>query len=243
MPRPLHRILFWLSCVAGCVCLAAPAAARPLVIELFTSQGCSSCPPADALLGELARDPGVLALAFHVDYWDYLGWTDRFAMPAATERQRRYVAALRLASAYTPQMVIDGQTDLPGTGAAAIRSLLRSPRPEVPIAITLEDAQLEIELPSQPSAGSGDVTLYAYLPEARSTIGRGENAGRTLREFNVVRGSVPLGRWEGKSRRFTVPVRTLPEDAAAGAVVLQRPGQGAVLGAASRPLRQAASTR
>jgi hypothetical protein len=223
--------------MAGAACAAAPAAARPVVIELFTSQGCSSCPPADALLGELARDPDVLALAFHVDYWDYLGWTDRFALPAGTLRQRRYVTALRLASAYTPQMVVDGQTDLVGTDAVALRALLRRPRPEVPIAITLADAMLDIELPTQPAAGSGELTLYAYLAEARSPVGRGENAGRTLREFNIVRGSVALGRWDGRSRHFAVPVQTLPTDATAVAVVLQRPGPGAVLGAASRPLR------
>jgi hypothetical protein len=237
MHRPPSRILRWLCCIAVGVCLAVPVAARPVVIELFTSQGCSSCPPADALIGELARDPSVLALAFHVDYWDYLGWIDRFALSAAAERQRRYVTALRLASAYTPQMVVDGQTDLVGTDAAALRALLHGPRPGVPIAITLGDALLEIELPAQPSAGGGgDVTLYAYLAEARSPIRRGENAGRTLREFNVVRGSVALGRWAGGARRFTVPVRTLPADATAVAVVLQRPDQGPVLGAASRPL-------
>src|ERR1700690_3350803 len=234
MHHPLPRILLWLSCIAGGGCLAAPAAPRPVVVELFTSQGCSSCPPADALLGELARAPGVLALAFHVDYWDYLGWNDRFALPAATERQRRYVAALRLASAYTPQMVVDGQTELVGADRAAIEPLLRGPRLGVPIAITLQDAQLDIELPSQPAAASADVTLYAYVAEARSAIGRGENAGRILREFNIVRESLPLGRWEGESRRFTVPVRKLPEDATAVAVLVQRPGQGPVVGAASR---------
>jgi hypothetical protein len=230
-------MLLCLSCLVGAACVAARAAPSPVVVELFTSEGCSSCPPADALLGELARNPGVVALAFHVDYWDYLGWTDRFALPAAAARQRRYVAALRLASAYTPQMVIDGQTDLVGTDRAALGPLLRDPRPGIPIAISLQDAQLEIELPSDPAAGDAEVTLISYLAEASRAIGRGENAGRILREFNVVRETRLLGRWQGERRRFTVPVRTLPADATAVAVLVQRPDQGPLLGAASRPVR------
>jgi hypothetical protein len=237
MSPPRLRILLWLCSLAGGSCLAAPDAPRPAVLELFTSQGCSSCPPADALLGELAREPGVLALAFHVDYWNDLGWNDRFALPESTVRQGRYVAALRLASPYTPELVIDGRTDLVGTDRAGIARELRATRAGVAIAITRQDAQLQITLPTQAGTPDAEVTLFAYVAESVSPVTRGENAGRTLHEFNIVRTILPLGRWHGESRRFTVPQRALTGDATAVAVLVQRAPQGPILGAATCPVR------
>jgi hypothetical protein len=237
MRRPRLRILLWLCGLAGGSCLAAPPVPRPAVLELFTSEGCSSCPPAEALLGELAGQPGVLALAFHVDYWNSLGWTDRFALPEATARQARYVTALGLASAYTPQLVLDGRTDLLGTDRAGVVRELRTTRAGVAILITRQDAQLQITLPAQPDVPDATVSLFAFAAEAVSPVTRGENAGRTLHEFNIVRTSLALGRWHGESRRFSVPERLLSGDATAVAVLVQRAPQGPILAAASYLVR------
>jgi hypothetical protein len=103
----------------------------PAVVELYTSQGCSSCPPADALLGELSRMPNVLALAFHVDYWDSIGWHDKFALPLARERQRRYVETLRLSSAFTPQVVVDGRSSFVGSDKPRILAAMAEPLNEI----------------------------------------------------------------------------------------------------------------
>ncbi|HEY1313675.1 MAG TPA: DUF1223 domain-containing protein, partial [Steroidobacteraceae bacterium] len=115
--------------------LIAPALSRPAVVELFTSEGCSSCPPAEAYLGDLARRADVLALAFHVDYWDDLGWRDRFELPEAVQRQRLYARNLRLASIYTPQIVVDGRGDFVGSDRASIAAALAQSRAGVGVAV------------------------------------------------------------------------------------------------------------
>ncbi len=234
----ITRSLLCLGGLLSATALAAPAAPRPVVVELYTSQGCSSCPPAEALLGELTRDPNVLALAFHVDYWDGLGWPDRFASAAATARQQGYARALHLASPYTPQVVIDGQTDRVGSDRSGIRRALASGRSGVPVGLTQRGDTLAIDLPDAGAGASADVTLYAYLEQARSAIGRGENAGRTLQEFHIVRSSSLLGHWQGEAQRFTVPAARLPPDATGVAVLVQQPGPGPVLGAASLVLQR-----
>src|SRR5438309_7939527 len=120
------------------------AGERPIVVELFTSEGCSSCPPADALLAELAKRPDVLALSFHVDYWDRLGWKDPFSSRAATDRQNRYAKLLKLATVYTPQIVVDGRWEAVGSDRADVERALdraRRDRPEVPVTLTLDHGQ------------------------------------------------------------------------------------------------------
>ncbi len=212
---------------------SAGAAPRPAVVELYTSEGCSSCPPADALLGELKGQPHVLALAFHVDYWDQLGWADRFALSSAGERQSHYAQVLHLSSVFTPQIVIDGQHSFVGSDRGGILPALRGERDGIAIRITREGDTLAIDLAPAPAQTPADVLLLALVPEAQTVIGGGENGGRTLREFNIVRKTFALGSWNGTAARYTLSRALLPADATEAAVLIQQPGQRAILGAAS----------
>lgn len=219
-----------MGCVPG-----AYAEARPLVVELFTSQGCSSCPPAEAYVRSLSTRPDILTLAFHVNYWDDLGWRDRFALPQSVERQNNYARNLHRASVYTPQIVIDGREDDLTSSARTIKKLSGT-RDGVPLSITVQDATLSVNVGAQPGASASELVLVAYLRHAVSPIGRGENAGRTLEEFNIVRGVRTLGLWTGQAAMFRVLASTLPQDATDVAVLLQPRGQGPIIGAAARAL-------
>jgi hypothetical protein len=216
---------------------AAEAQPRPAVVELFTSEGCSSCPPAEAFLRELARRSDVLALSFHVDYWDDLGWRDRFGLTEAVQRQRNYARTLHLASVYTPQVVIDGQADYVGSDRASIVRTLAAARDGVAVALSLRDGVVSVDLAARPGTAAGDVVLVGYRREALSPIGRGENSGRTLTEINIVRSIRVLGTWNGGATRFEARMDSLPTDATDVAVLVQPGGQGPIIGAASRPLR------
>lgn len=240
----------------------AHAEPRPAVVELFTSEGCNSCPPAEAYIGELAGRSDVLALAFHVDYWDDLGWRDRFGLGQSVERQRSYARSLRLSSVYTPEVVIDGRGDYVGSNRVGIAHALQERREGVPVTLSVGNGEAEVRLgPNEPAkrengpsengpgeklqgaklsndmAAGGDVVLVAYLRKAVTAIGRGENAGRTLDEYNIVRAVVPLGRWNGGAQEFHTKLASLPQDATDVAVLVQSPGQGAVVGAATQRVR------
>jgi hypothetical protein len=227
------------SALVGALSLAAAASAtpRPTVVELFTSEGCSSCPPAEAYIGELAQRGDVLALAYHVDYWDDLGWRDRFALSQATRRQSLYAQTLRRPSVYTPQIVIDGRSDYVGSDRSAVGKALSGHRTGVPVVVSLQDSAALIELGSQAGGAPGEVLLVAYLRKAVSAIGRGENAGRTLQEFNIVRAIRSLGRWSGQAQTLHVPLASLPPEATDVAVLVQGADQGPIVGAASIALR------
>jgi hypothetical protein len=216
--------------------LSAAAAADPVVVELFTSEGCSSCPPADALLGELAKKPGVIALAYHVDYWDDLGWKDRFSIPEATQRQRGYVRRLSESGAFTPQIVVSGDTSLVGSNRTEVERAVRGNRDALRIALSRQGDTLYVHF-LEAWRESMDVYLVSYLKEATANIEAGENAKRTLRHFNVVRSFERLGTWNGKPQRMIAPLAELPRDASVVAVILQRKNQGAVAGAATLALR------
>ena len=209
----------------------------PAVVELYTSQGCSSCPPADALLGELSRMPNVLALAFHVDYWDSIGWADKFALPTARERQRRYVETLRLSSAFTPQVVVDGRSSFVGSDRPRILAATAEPLNTIPIIVEVVRGEVTVTVPERPEQGRYDVDLIAYLPQAATNVGRGENSGRTLKEFNVVRQFRSLGVWNGQESVFHAPMDSFPGDATRIAVLLQRTQQGPIIGSATALLR------
>lgn len=215
--------------------LAGDAANGPWVVELFTSQGCSSCPPADAYLGRLAKRPDIVALSFHVDYWDYIGWKDPFASHETTERQRAYARVLKQRYVYTPEMVVDGIGDDTGA-AAAVDTLLkqaaqRSPKRATPdlsrdaggnLAIKLAAYRLESE--------SADVLLVVYDRRQNTRVARGENGGRTLDNFNVVRRFETIRRWNGSPALWTVPVGPL-QPGQGLAVLVQRADQGPMIGA------------
>ncbi len=216
---------------------ASAAATRPAVVELYTSEGCSSCPPAEAYMGELAQRHDVLALSFHVDYWDSLGWPDRYALPDAVSRQRGYAKVLGNSSVYTPQVVIDGRGDFVGNDRKAIDRALGEARDTVvPIELGASDGAVTIGLPLRDGLATSDVILVAYQHQVLSKIVRGENAGRTLAEFNVVRSLRTLGRWNGDARRFRAGIETLPPGATDVAVLVQPLGLGSILGAATLPL-------
>jgi hypothetical protein len=215
----------------------AVAQSRPTVVELFTSQGCSSCPPADAYLGRLSERKDVLALAFHVDYWNSPEWQDRFSLPVSTARQDRYVRNLGKSSEYTPQFMVDGRTELLGARAQLSEQALAEPKPGVSLALAEDGGTLRIDVGAVPGHSSAcEVILVSYLRHASSAVAGGENGGRTLEDFNVVRSLRVLGSWRGEAGHFDLPVASLPPDATAVAVLLQATGQGPILGAASRPL-------
>ena len=176
----------------------AEQSTRPIVLELFTSQGCSSCPPADALLRDIVRDrPDVLALAFHVTYWDRLGWPDPFALPAATERQRGYTRISHAGTIYTPQLVVEGTRDLVGSDRPAVLAALKTATPSTAATLRLTDTPEGVRIEIGPGQGVGRVLLVGYDPEHRTAVARGENAGRSLVEANIVRGLDEAGVWNG----------------------------------------------
>ena len=218
---------------------AQTAPGKPVVVELFTSQGCSSCPPADALLGELARLPNVVALAFHVDYWDSIGWRDRYEIPMAAKRQTRYVDTLNLSSAFTPQVVIDGKASYVGSDRRRILAALAQRQEDVPVVVEVSPSELVINLPERAAQSDYDVNVVAYLPEAATPIGRGENSGRTLTEFNIVRELRRVATWDGKQSVLRLPLASLPADATQVAVLLQQSKQGSIVGSAVATLHSA----
>jgi len=235
MTRSLRECM---AAAAMLCCVAATnAQPRPVVVELFTSQGCSSCPPADAYVGKLSARSDVLALSFHVDYWDDLGWRDRFALAQSVERQNIYARNLRRSSVYTPQLVVDGRDDHVGSDGRAVATALSENRDGVPVGVSVRGAEVLVEIGAQPGVPPSDVMLVAYLRHAVSAIGRGENAGRTLDEFNIVRDIRTLGLWKGQVETFHVPVSSLPPDATNVAVLVQPSGQAPIIGAAAHALR------
>jgi hypothetical protein len=215
------------------------ASAKPVVVELFTSQGCSSCPPADALLGEIAKLPNVVALAFHVDYWDSIGWRDRYEIPAAASRQVRYVDTLNLSSAFTPQVVIDGKASYVGSDRRRILSALAQRQEDVPIGVEVSESEVTVSLPERAVQNGCDLNVIAYLPEAATAVGRGENSGRTLTEYNIVRQFRRVAAWDGKPSVLRLPLSSFPADATRVAVLLQRGNQGSIVGSAVAALRSA----
>jgi len=188
---------------------SARAEGRPVLAELFTSQSCSSCPPADEVLGELAQRSDVLALSFHVDYWDHLGWKDPYSLPQATARQRRY-AALLGRQPYTPQLVIDGKAEAIGSDRSSINALLRQVQPIGAQASIHEldrhfDIRLDAAVAGLQQAVTATILLVTFDPSHKTSVRGGENGGRYLQTYNDVRSLRSIGRWEGQAVTLTVP--------------------------------------
>jgi len=244
-----RRILYRAFC-AGLSLAAMAAGARaaeqtPLgVVELFTSQGCNSCPPADAVLGTLARRGDVVALGFHIDYWNYLGWRDTMASPAFTARQYAYRAALGAPDVYTPQAVLNGRMDVNGSDGNAIMSDLKTLASDqkglsVPVSLDESDPgklKIDVGAGARP-ANPVHLVLVYFDPRTDVAITRGENRNRTIAYFNAVRDVETIGMWDGKALHVEMPVSALGEKHAGGCAVLlqeslsgDRPG--AILGAA-----------
>lgn len=216
----------------------------PTVVELFTSQGCYSCPPAERFLGELVGREGILALEFHVDYWDNLvygaagQWKDPFSSPAFTERQRDYNLQIRKrAGVYTPQMVIDGRFEAVGSREGAVESVIEDARSRggkrVKIAAMPTGRGLEVSLKDGPDRAGG-VWLVSFLRQQATQVLRGENQGKVLLNHNIVTGMRRIGDWRGKDTTIDV-VSVRNDDKTGCAVLVQAADAGRILGAARCP--------
>jgi hypothetical protein len=218
-----------------------PAAADPVLVELFTSQGCSSCPPADQFLGELTKRTGIVALAFHVDYWDYIGWKDEFARAEHTARQKQYRDSLNLRTVYTPQMVIDGRYDAVGSQYSEVESSIGSAAaaPKLPLTITAAGGKYRVTAPATEidQAKPASLWLAIYWRKNETPVTRGENAGSTLTEYNIVRELRRLGEWTGDAIDLELDVDAGDKNLGC-AVILQVDGNGPVLGVAAAPAGQ-----
>jgi hypothetical protein len=201
------RAALALSCLMLSV-LPAMAGARPIVVELFTSEGCSSCPPADTLLGALASRPDVLALSFHVDYWDRLGWKDPFSSAAATRRQERYARLLGVDTVYTPQIVIDGHWQAVGSDRGAVDRALAAAATDlaVPMRLAIDHGGARITLGPGPSGMPAAVLLAGFDRRHVDRVGGGENDGRILTHVDVVRGFTEIGRFTGATAAIAAPL-------------------------------------
>lgn len=241
-PRVLLALAF--------ACAAAPAVAQSqpkAVVELFTSQGCGSCPPADVLLGELAQDPQVIALSMPVDYWDYIGWKDTLALHGHSLRQKAYADQRADHKVFTPQAVVDGVQAVKGSDRAALKRAILAEGKDaaalsVPIQVTRKDDLIEISLPAGNAPASKGAELWA-CPVAREksvAIDRGENSGRNMTYANVVRGWIRVGSWDGTRQSHQLKVSELKRYEADSLAVLLQTGTaaapGAILGAALLPL-------
>lgn len=212
------------------VAAAVPAAATersPIVVELFTSQGCSSCPPANANLIKLSQRSDVLALSFSVTYWDYLGWKDTYGKPEFTQRQVDYEPPLRQPGPYTPQMVVNGSATAVGNSLSEVQQLISETPPLNGPALAF--GQDRIEVGARPGTGDADVWLVRYDPQTEAVpVARGENSGTTLQHTHVVRRLERLGNWTGEKTSFTLPRQ---QAGLKTAVLVQRPNGRAILAA------------
>jgi hypothetical protein len=233
----------WVSALLTIAVLAAlPAAAaerQPVVVELFTSQGCNSCPPADAYLGTLAERSDLLPLAFHVDYWNYIGWPDPYARPWATARQKAYRKSLNERFVYTPQIVVAGAAQGVGSERGAVDKLIgaaekaTAPHPDLALRWR-EDGALLVEVggSASPEGAPADIWLIGYDKPHETEVLRGENAGRTLTDYRAVRTYRRIGGWPGWALELVVPPQEVQNIGSGGiAVLVQRAGVGPVLAA------------
>lgn len=214
------------------------AAEPKAVVELFTSQGCSSCKAADLYLAELVKAPDVLALSYHVDYWDYLGWRDTLAQPENTRRQRDYADVLGSRRIYTPQIIVNGMVDLVGSDRQAIGAAVAASTLPVPVSMRRKEGTVVIVVGARPLPGSRPTTirLVLFSSQVRVAIAHGENAGSEIAYYNVVRAMRPIGMWDGATVKITLPEHELMGDGIDGCAVLVQEdlgnGPGAILGAA-----------
>jgi hypothetical protein len=204
-------MVVWFSALLGAPALAQTRA----VIELFTSQGCSSCPPADSLLADLASDPSLVAISAPIDYWDYLGWKDTLAEPRNTARQKAYAHVRGDGQIYTPQAVVNGSVHALGSDKSAIERAIAETTKNagaflLPVTLTLVDRRIELTVPeAAPNSPGAEVWLCGLIKAATIAIGRGENKGRTITYHNVARRWVKLGDWTGHAKSWSVPAHTL----------------------------------
>jgi hypothetical protein len=214
---------------------------RPAIVELFTSQGCSSCPPADACMEEVRAMKDVVALTYNVDYWDYRGWRDTLAAPENSKRQYKYAKARGDMDVYTPQMIIDGASHVVGSQKTAViaainHSLMNPPPMWIPVSIFANDAEFQITVDQAPPdvpAPIASLWLVSVAPQMPVEIEKGENAGQKITYLNVVRKLVPAGMWHGERTTFTLPKDSvMTEESTSCVALLQMKPLGRILGTA-----------
>ncbi|MEP1767744.1 MAG: DUF1223 domain-containing protein [Sulfitobacter sp.] len=230
MRRIQNILATTLLCASTVVAVPAFAEQRPVVVELYTSQGCSSCPPADAIFTSLNDREDVIAIALHVDYWDYIGWKDEFSNPAYAERQRAYARNAGRRSIYTPEMVVNGLTDIVGAKPMALADAIndhKSEDPQMTLDVTRHDGKLSVA-GSVPVAANGPMEIHVLqlTPLKASKITRGENRGKTITYSNIAHDWRVVGSWDGKSAldmsvdvKGDDPVVVLVQEANAGIIV------------------------
>jgi hypothetical protein len=224
---------------ASCLALTAQAAGRPVLVELFTSQGCSSCPPADGFMNDLTKQPGVVALTMPVDIWDYLGWKDTFAKHEFSLRQQAYAPGLPSRSVFTPQMVVGGIADVVGSrrdeASGLIAAQANGDVPGAALTLTLNGDTAIIEIPETPALKDTNATVWVarVLSSREVNIGDGENRGKVIVYSNIVRDLDAAGMWHGEALRLEVPARKNSGDTYDRLAVFVQQGEtGPVLGAA-----------
>jgi hypothetical protein len=243
-----HLISRWSGTLGVCAIVAiirpADAAEPRAVVELFTSQGCSSCPPADRIIGELAKDPSVIALSMPIDYWDYLGWKDTLADARFSARQKAYSQARGDRDVYTPQVVVNGSAHLIGSDRAGIENAIGNTKKadgvmSVPVSMTIAGKQITVTVAASgnsPATAHGEIWICSVSKAIPISVGRGENRGRELTYYNVVRNLLKVGDWNGSSGSWTVPLENISREGVDAAVVYVQDGShekpGAMLGAA-----------
>ena len=246
-----NSISRWSGALSVCAIIAIirPAHADPrAVVELFTSQGCSSCPPADRIIGELAKDPNVIALSMPIDYWDYLGWKDTLADSRFSARQKAYSHMRGDRDVYTPLVVVNGTAHVIGSDRASIEGAMKDTGKSasvmsVPVTMSLSGKQINVSVAASkgPAVAHGEVWICSVSKAVPISIGRGENRGREITYYNVVRNILKVGDWNGSSGSWTVPLENISRDGVDAAVVYVQDGNrekpGAMLGAAYTALR------
>jgi hypothetical protein len=246
-----NRIMRWSGAlgILSMVAIITPVHADPrAVVELFTSQGCSSCPPADKLLGEFARDPSVIALSMPIDYWDYLGWKDTLADSRFSARQKAYSHMRGDRDVYTPQAVVNGSVHVIGSDRAGIEDAIGETEKargvmSVPVSMTVTGEHVSVSVAASrngPAAMHGEVWICSVSKEVPISIGRGENRGRELTYYNVVRNLLKVGDWNGTPGTWTVPLENITGKGVDAAAVFVQDGNrerpGPMFGAAYTPL-------
>lgn len=237
------RKIYAIALFAAAVTASSPVlAGGKSVIELFTSQGCSSCPPADRLLGQLAAEPNLISLTLAVDYWDYLGWKDTLALHSHTKRQRSYAKMRGDMNVFTPQAVVNGVKFVVGSDAGEISAALRNhPSNEAEIALAVKRDGENIAVDVGPGKGKATVWMLSVASKVDVQIEKGENKGTNAVYFNVVRAWRNLGAWSGTPLRTSVPVSELTQNGADSVVVIVQNGgpnePGTIRNAEILPLR------
>jgi hypothetical protein len=250
-PMDCNRIMRWSGAlgILSMVAIITPVHADPrAVVELFTSQGCSSCPPADKLIGEFSRDPSVIALSMPIDYWDYLGWKDTLADSRFSARQKAYSHMRGDRDVYTPQAVVNGSVHVIGSDRAGIEDAIGQTETargvmSVPVSMTVTGEHINVSVAASrngPAAMHGEVWICSVSKEVPISIGRGENRGRELTYYNVVRNLLKVGDWNGTPGTWTVPLENITGKGVDAAAVFVQDGNrerpGPMFGAAYTPL-------